>query len=230
MALGKNMKVDRLIPLTDENNAEKEGFDINLDLSDSLEELSLEEDKSSIMDLTLDDDKETNEVVEETQNEEVLAEAIDKEEEVVLDELSEPESQGQPENQSQPQSESEPQIQPAIVYENVETDSLKIIFTPSRRKTQKRILINIEGALTINNVDVLYSKVNVVFDNYDFVEVTMTNVTDIDLTVIQLFHAIRVSYWSQKKYISINAEFSRDDRKLLNTCGFTEFQTQKTDA
>lgn len=223
MALGKNMKVDRLIPLTDENNAEKEGFDINLDLSDSLEELSLEEDNSSIMDLTLDDE-EVNEVVEGVQNEEVVN--------LNLDEISDSQAEieSQPQSDSQPEPQSEPQPQPAIVYENVETDSLKIIFTPSRRKTQKRILINIEGALTINNVDVLYSKVNVVFDNYDFVEVTMTNVTDIDLTVIQLFHAIRVSYWSQKKYISINAEFSRDDRKLLNTCGFTEFQTQKTDA
>ena len=197
MALGKNMKVDRLIPLADENNAENKLVNINLDLSDSLEELSSEEEKVSMIDLTLDD-KMNN-----------VAEYVNK------DEL---------------QLQSDSQAQPAIVYENVDTDTLKIIFTPSRRKTQKRILINIEGALTINNVDLLYSKVNVVFDNYDFVEVTMTNVTDIDLTVIQLFHAIRVSYWSQKKYISINAEFSRDDRKLLNTCGFTEFQTQKTDA
>jgi len=191
------MKVDRLIPLADENNAENKLVNINLDLSDSLEELSSEEEKVSMIDLTLDD-KMNN-----------VAEYVNK------DEL---------------QLQSDSQAQPAIVYENVDTDTLKIIFTPSRRKTQKRILINIEGALTINNVDLLYSKVNVVFDNYDFVEVTMTNVTDIDLTVIQLFHAIRVSYWSQKKYISINAEFSRDDRKLLNTCGFTEFQTQKTDA
>lgn len=229
MALGKNMKVDRLIPLTDENNAEKEGFDINLDLSDSLEELSLEEDNSSIMDLTLDDE-EVNEVVEDVQNEEVVNLNLDEISDSQAEIESQPQSDSQPEPQSEPQPQPEAQSQPAIVYENVETDSLKIIFTPSRRKTQKRILINIEGALTINNVDVLYSKVNVVFDNYDFVEVTMTNVTDIDLTVIQLFHAIRVSYWSQKKYISINAEFSRDDRKLLNTCGFTEFQTQKTDA
>jgi hypothetical protein len=224
MALGKNMKVDRLIPLSDENkNNVEDGFDINLDLNESLDELSLEEEKSSIMDLTLDDEV-INEVVEDVQNEEVVI--------LNLDEISEPEPQSDPQAQAEPQPQSQPeaQSQPAIVYENVETDSLKIIFTPSRRKTQKRILINIEGALTINNVDVLYSKVNVVFDNYDFVEVTMTNVTDIDLTVIQLFHAIRVSYWSQKKYISINAEFSRDDRKLLNTCGFTEFQTQKTDA
>jgi len=128
----------------------------------------------------------------------------------------------------EPRAESQPQLESQSQYEDIETDSIKIVFTPSRRKTQKRILISIEGSLTINNVELLYSKVNGVFENYDFVEVTMKSVSEVDLTVVQLFHAIRVSYWPLKKYISINAEFSRDDRKLLNTCGFTEFQTQKT--
>jgi len=113
-------------------------------------------------------------------------------------------------------------------YNDIETDSIKIVFTPSRRKTQKRILITIEGSLTINNVELLYSNVKGVFENYDFVEVTMINISEVDLTVVQLFHLIRVKYWSLKKYISINAGFGREDRKLLNTCGFTEFQTQKT--
>jgi hypothetical protein len=166
MALGKNMKVDRLIPLEVENNSEN--IDVSADLVENLE---------------------------------VQVE-------------------------TEPQTKSEPTIQ----YEDIENETLKMIFIPSRRKTQKRILINIEGALNINNVDLLYSKVNVVFENYDFVEVTMTNVTEIDLTVIQLFHAIRVAYLPQNKYITINSEFSRDDRKLLNICGFVELQTQKTEA
>ncbi len=112
-------------------------------------------------------------------------------------------------------------------YEDVETEDLKIVFTPSKRKTQRKILIAIEGNLTINNVELLYSKVNDVFENYDHVDITLTNVTDIDLTVVQLFHVIRVNYYPQNKFIYINAEFNKDDRKLLNTCGFTEFQTQK---
>ena len=103
--------------------------------------------------------------------------------------------QPQPLNQVQPQAQPQPESQ----YEDIETDSIKIIFTPSRRKTQKRILISIEGSLTINNVELLYSKVNGVFENYDFVEVTMKSVSEVDLTVIQLFHAIRVSYWPLKK-------------------------------
>ena len=178
MALGKNMKVDRLIPLevnsVSENSIESQDFSIDIEL--------VEDTKVQV--------------------------------------------------ETEPQTKSEPQIksEPTIQYEDIENETIKIIFIPSRRKTQKRILINIEGALNINNVDLLYSKVNVVFENYDFVEVTMTNVTEIDLTVIQLFHAIRVAYLPQQKYITINSEFSRDDRKLLNLCGFVELQSQKTEA
>lgn len=202
MALGKNMKVDRLIPLVDENNVENEKVDIKLDLTDSINELVKDGENSILIDLNLDnEDKKSS-------SEEVKIEVISEFKEKVVEDIPQTYSQS------------------SIVYENIETDSLKIIFTPSRRKTQKRILINIEGSLTINNVEVLFSKVNVVFDYFDFVEVNLNNVTEIDLTVIQLFHAIRVNYWPQKKYISINAEFSRDDRKLLNSCGFTEFQTQ----
>jgi hypothetical protein len=202
MALGKNMKVDRLIPLVDVNNVENKEVNIKLDLSDSIDELTLNVENSTLIDLTLDIETEN------ISNAEVKNEVISEFEEKRVEDIPTSNSQH------------------PIVYENVETDSLKIIFIPSRRKTQKRILIEIEGTLTINNVDLLYSKVNIVFDYYDFVEVTLKNVSEIDLTVVQLFHAIRVNYWPQQKYISINAEFSRDDRKLLNTCGFTEFQTQ----
>ena len=113
------------------------------------------------------------------------------------------------------------------VYEDFASESLKIAFKPSRRKTQKRIFIDIEGAMTINNVEVLYSKVNNVFSSFDHIELNMSNITEIDLTVIQLFHTIRMSYLALNKHVYINAEFSREDRKLLNACGFTEFQTQK---
>ena len=158
MALGKNMKVDKLIPL-----------------------------------------KKEIEVQTETKNEvEVIAQSKPK-----------------------PQPDDGPQL------EDINDENVKVVFTPSRRKTQKRILISIEGKVTINTIELIYSKVNSVFESFDFVEVTLKNISEIDLTIIQLFHTIRVSYYSVKKYISINADFSRDDKKLLNACGFTEFQTQK---
>lgn len=213
MALGKNMKVDKLIPLN-ENSEEvnkQEDFLFELNLNDSEITDSVKDDENVVItlpEISLDLSEQT--VDSEIKSEELLVNPI------TLEKVNET-------IEVIKESESKSEIP---TYENVELENLKIIFTPSRRKTQKRILIAIEGSLTINNVELLYSKVNIVFDYFDFVEVTLNNVTEIDLTVIQLFHAIRVNYWPQKKYISINAEFSRDDRKLLNSCGFTEFQTQ----
>ena len=213
MALGKNMKVDKLIPLN-ENSEEvnkQEDFLFELNLNDSEITDSVKDDEnvvSTLPEISLDLSEQT--VDSEIKSEELLVNPI------TLEKVNET-------IEVIKESESKSEIP---TYENVELENLKIIFTPSRRKTQKRILIAIEGSLTINNVELLYSKVNIVFDYFDFVEVNLNNVTEIDLTVIQLFHAIRVNYWPQKKYISINAEFSRDDRKLLNSCGFTEFQTQ----
>jgi hypothetical protein len=193
MALGGNMKIDRLIPVKE--------IEVKSEVRTEVKTEAEVKNEVKIEDVS------------------VVAEVVTSASAVIIDE---------PQPQSQSQSQPESQAQPESQYEDIEMDSIKIVFTPSRRKTQKRILISIEGSLTINNVELLYSKVNGVFENYDFVEVTMKSVSEIDLTVVQLFHAIRVSYWPLKKYISINAEFSRDDRKLLNTCGFTEFQTQKT--
>jgi hypothetical protein len=210
MALGKNMKVDRLIPLN-ENSEEVNKQD------DFLFELNLND--SSINDLVNTDENKVTTFPEIS---------LDLSEQSVASEIKSEELDANPKaienvNEINEVIEVKSEI-PS--YENIELENLKIIFTPSRRKTQKRILISIEGSLTINNVELLYSKVNLVFDYFDFVEVNLNNISEIDLTVIQLFHAIRVNYWPQKKYISINAEFSRDDRKLLNSCGFTEFQTQ----
>ena len=210
MALGKNMKVDRLIPLnqnSEEVNKQDDFlFELNLNDSSINDLVNTDENKvTTFPEISLDLSEQS--VTSEIKSEEldVNPKAIENVNEIneVIEVKSEIPS-----------------------YENIELENLKIIFTPSRRKTQKRILISIEGSLTINNVELLYSKVNLVFDYFDFVEVNLNNISEIDLTVIQLFHAIRVNYWPQKKYISINAEFSRDDRKLLNSCGFTEFQTQ----
>ncbi|GEM_PF-2159363 len=185
MALGKNMKIDRLIPLNIEDD-----------------KIQIEEGVSTVKEAVNNDAVISDPVIESVAiKEEVITPIL----EPVIDAVEDDK----------------------ILFQDIEIENLKIVFTPSRRKTQKRILITIEGSLTINNVELLFSKVKDVFEKYDFVEITLNNITEIDLTVIQLFHATRVCYFSLKKVIAINADFSRNDRKLLNSCGFTEFQTQK---
>ena len=182
MALGKNMKVDRLIPLKKEDKA-----------LEAIPPVAQEEITPAVS-VSLDEFFENL-----TSNEAVKATEVT------------------PENKES--------SEPSTIYTDVVLEDLTLNFKPSRRKTQRRMIISLEGNLTIKHVELLYSKVHSVFENYDIAEINLTNISDIDITVIQLFHAIRVHFYPLNKFIAIQADLSREDRKLLNTCGFTEFQS-----
>lgn len=215
MALGKNMKVEKLIPLKSKKGTtgktvkkeEKVEKNVNVDLDTFFNDIE-NESKAEKTGVHIDS---LGEVGDESLELENLTEK--KIEEVVLKE-SEPEL-------------AEGKKSKGFSQEDIENDSIKITFKPSRRKTQKRIFIDIEGDVTIKNAELLYSNVNAVFEYFDHVEINMVNIKKVDLSVIQLFHVIRVNYFPQNKFIYLNADFEREDRKLLNVCGFTEFQTQK---
>lgn len=215
MALGKNMKVEKLIPLKPKKGTtgktvkkeEKVEKNVNVDLDTFFNDIE-NESKAEKTGVHIDS---LGEVGGESLELENLTEK--KIEEVVLKE-SEPEL-------------AEGKKSKGFSQEDIENDSIKITFKPSRRKTQKRIFIDIEGDVTIKNAELLYSNVNAVFEYFDHVEINMVNIKKVDLSVIQLFHVIRVNYFPQNKFIYLNADFEREDRKLLNVCGFTEFQTQK---
>ncbi len=209
MALGKNMKVDRLIPLKDEKerSSSKES-EKNTESKEELNKVETTPEETSNVSVSLDD----------------FFEALDQPVEEVQPTMVEEVLEVAPEIvETTVNSETKETLVPH--YEDIENDDFKLLFKPSRRKTQRRMIITIEGNLTIRNVELLHSKVHEVFDYYDFAEINLANITDIDLTVVQLFHAIRVHFYPLNKFISINADLSREDRKLLNTCGFTEFNT-----
>jgi len=204
MALGKNMKVDRLIPLKKEDK-------VNEETTASIENL-----KEEIL---------SNEPIQEEEATPTVSVSLDEFFENLAPTTSTADTQVQPEKPIELKPENTENSEQVAIYEDVLLEDLTLLFKPSRRKTQRRMIINLEGSLTIKHVDLLYSKVHSVFENYDIAEINLTNITDIDITVIQLFHAIRVHFFPLDKFITIQAELSREDRKLLNTCGFTEFQS-----
>ena len=203
------MKVDRLIPLKDEKerSSSKES-EKNTESKEELNKVETTSEETSNVSVSLDDFFEAlDQPVEEVQPT-MVEEVVEVAPEIVETTVN---------------NETKETLVPH--YEDIEKDDFKLLFKPSRRKTQRRMIITIEGNLTIRNVELLHSKVHEVFDYYDFAEINLANITDIDLTVVQLFHAIRVHFYPLNKFISINADLSREDRKLLNTCGFTEFNT-----
>ena len=202
MALGKNMKIDRLIPVA---KVKKSKSDDDLTLPEqeiAKEETIVNEEENKKVSVSLDDFFES------------LTDATPAEEPAQVEsvEVVEP-------------------VQIATVTEvvnseshilDIEKENFKMIFKPSRRKTQKRILIHIEGELTIKNIELVNENIIKVFEDFDHVELILNAITEIDLTFIQLYQNIKSFYLPLDKFLSMNAEWSKEDKKMLTTCGFSD--------
>ena len=195
MALGKNMKIDRLIPVakvkkstSDEKSKE--------DQEDLIKEVVKDEEVETKVSVSLDDffDSLTTEpIVQEI----IIEQPIEKQE-----------------------------VKPTEVTDSneldVDRDNFKMIFKPSRRKTQKRILIHLEGELTIKNAEIINNNIKKVFEDFDNVELILNSIAEIDLTFIQLYQTIKSFYLPLDKFLTMNAEWSKEDKKILATCGFSD--------
>ncbi len=196
MALGKNMKIDRLIPVakvkkstSDEKSKEEQ--------TNKQNEFLTEENTEPKVSVSLDDFFDSL-TLEETVNQEIV--------EVQTNEKTEAKS-----------------TENIDGYElDINEENFKMLFKPSRRKTQKRILINLEGELTIKNCEVINSNINKVFEDFDNVELILNSIKEIDLTFIQLYQNIKSFYLPLSKFLSMNAEWSKEDKKILATCGFSD--------
>jgi hypothetical protein len=195
MALGKNMKIDRLIPVakvkksTSDEKSKEDQVELN-------KEVVNDEEVETKVSVSLDDffDSLTTEPI---VQENIIEQPIEKQE-----------------------------VKPTEVTDSneldVDRDNFKMIFKPSRRKTQKRILIHLEGELTIKNAEIINKNIQKVFEDFDNVELILNNITEIDVTFIQMHHTIKSFYLPLNKILSMNAEWSKEDKKILATCGFSD--------
>lgn len=184
MALGKNIKIDKLIPAKEE---------------EKVNEPQVQDEGGK-------------------KNEKVQVEAV---KETPIEQSTD----GKEERQEPKQKEVSSQNGRPVPDDIVELD-LSVEFKPSKRKTQKRIIVTIKGDISVKNIHLLKEKVPFIFEHYDFVEVKLQEITAIDVAALQLFHLMRVLYGHDKKFVAINAEFTDEQQQLLTACGFTEFHTQ----
>lgn len=192
MALGKNMKIDRLIPVAKVKSS-KVVSNTDIEPAQSITEITTEGDETKII--------ETN-----------VSVSLDD----FFDSLSETPSQASNDDANIEQNNT------SITPLDIEKDGFKMIFKPSRRKTQKRVLIHLEGELTIKNSEVIASNLKHVFENYDHVELILNEVSEVDLTFVQLFQQFKAFYLPLEKFLSLTVNWSKEDKKMLTSCGFSE--------
>lgn len=192
MALGKNMKIDRLIPVAKVKSSKVESDSHPESVNPSVESPNESEESKNI---------ESN-----------VSVSLD----AFFDSLSETTPQDTIEV---PKKEEDPILSTPL---DIEEDGFKMLFKPSRRKTQKRVLIHLEGELTIKNSEVIASNLKHVFENFDHVELILNEVSEVDLTFVQLFQQFKAFYLPLEKYLSLTVNWSKEDKKMLTSCGFSE--------
>src|SRR5688572_197885 len=104
--------------------------------------------------------------------------------------------------------------------QNIEQPTIKVLFNPSKRKKVRSLMLSIEGAFTIYNIDLISKAIYPVFPHYDYVNIKLRNITLIDLTAIQLLHVLKAIYQPNGKTITIDAQLSKEDEALMVQAGF----------
>ncbi len=110
-----------------------------------------------------------------------------------------------------------------IITEN----NLKISLFPSKRKKVRKINVVIEGGFNITNIQVIKDNCFKLLQYFDMLNITLKNITDIDLTGIQLLQVLNSSSEFMQKTISIESELSKDDKALIMSAGMMELVSKR---
>lgn len=101
-------------------------------------------------------------------------------------------------------------------------ENFSFILQKSRKKKEPSASITLEGNLTIQNAAAIQEKLVAIKDDFQKIDLAIKNVTDIDLTVIQLIS----SYWNtltkNNHLINVDFEVSGESETLLQNSGFQE--------
>ena len=101
-------------------------------------------------------------------------------------------------------------------------DNLTIKVKKSRAKKNPSATVILEGNLTVQNASEIHKKLVETKNNFSKVDVQIQNVTDIDLSIVQLLSTYWKTFDTLNKNLDINFNTSNEIQKLLNNSGFVE--------
>lgn len=111
----------------------------------------------------------------------------------------------------------------------VKMENIKITMQPSKRTKIKKTKILLEGELNINHVNILREELIVAINTYDYVDVCLKNVTQLDLSCIQLLYIFRNTFSGNNKEITINADLPKEIKDVASNAGFAGLLFKKTE-
>ena len=96
----------------------------------------------------------------------------------------------------------------------------RLVLEPSKRRKIRKTKVFLEGDLNINNVEAFAEQIKPIFNDYDYVDFVLREVTSLDLCYIQLlFHFQR---FKKDKTVTIDSNISPEMKKVVINAGFEE--------
>lgn len=86
---------------------------------------------------------------------------------------------------------------------------------PSKKKGEKKVSIILDNELTIFSIEKLYEKIIENILKYDQIEIHLKNVSNMDLTFVQLFYSVKITADKLKKTVQFKTDLSEDIKSLF---------------
>ena len=95
------------------------------------------------------------------------------------------------------------------------TTNKNIQITPSKKKGEKKVSLVLENELTIFSIEKIHEKIIESVLKYDEIDFQLKNITNMDLTFIQLFYSIKVTSEKLNKKVVFNIDLAEDVKSLF---------------
>lgn len=95
------------------------------------------------------------------------------------------------------------------------TKNKNIQIIPSKKKGEKKVSLVLENELTIFSIEKIREKIIESVLKYDEIDFQLKNITNMDLTFIQLFYSIKVTSEKLNKKVAFNIDLAEDVKSLF---------------
>ena len=109
----------------------------------------------------------------------------------------------------------------------IEDNGYRLSVTASRRKTINRVNLILEGEACLKNVTSLGNQLRELLIKYEYLNIQLKNISDLDLSTLQLFWHLKKSANAQGKTVAIVAHLSPETQQLIKTAGLNKIITDK---
>ena len=96
------------------------------------------------------------------------------------------------------------------------TENKNFQIKPSKKKGEKKVSIILENELTIFSIEKIYPKILEEIKKNREIEFKLKNISNMDLTFLQLFYSIKKNAEKLNKKVSFNSELSEDVKSLFD--------------